>query len=158
MQSLKVNKCLSSPLEKIELFETIDMTILDKLINSDLLQTTSWTAGSMTFENEKQQLLQLKKSIKNNKLKVVYKMAKYGYGRVYPQKSLSLCSLRRQVRHTLSFHQYVDIDVVNCHPELLLQICLHNNIKTKYLKRYVENREEILADVQREYNLSLIHI
>jgi hypothetical protein len=151
MLNLKVNKSVDSVLENIELVETIDVSILDKLINSNLLQTTSWTAGAITFENEKQQLLQLKKNIKKNKLKVVYKKAKYGYGRVFPQKSLSLCSLRRQIRHTLSFHQYVDIDVVNCHPELLLQICEHNNIKTKYLKQYVENRDSILVEVQREY-------
>jgi len=152
MLSLKLNKSCDSIFDNIEFIETIDVSILDKLIQSDLLQITSWKAGSMTFENEKQQLQLLRKNIKNNKLKVVYKKAKYGYGRVYPQKSLSLCSLRRQIRHTLSFHQYVDIDVVNCHPELLLQICDHNNIKTKYLKKYVENRDEILVEVQREYN------
>jgi hypothetical protein len=152
MNQIKVTKSCDSIFENIELVETIDVSILDKLINSNLLQTTSWKAGAMTFENEKQQLQLLRKNIKNNKLKVVYKKAKYGYGRVYPQKSLSLCSLRRQIRHTLSFHQYVDIDVVNCHPELLLQICEHNNIKTKYLKQYVENRDSILVEVQREYN------
>ena len=152
MLNLKLNKSVTTSIfEKIELIETIDVSILDKLINSNLLQTTSWQAGAITFENEKQQLQLLRKNVKNNKLKTVYKMAKYGYGRVYPQKSLSLCSIRKQIRHTLSFHQYVDIDVVNCHPELLLQICESNNIKTKYLKRYVENRDEILLEVQREY-------
>lgn len=148
---IKINKSCDSIFENIELVETIDVSILDKLIQSDLLQITSWKAGSMTFENEKQQLQLLRKNIKNNKLKVVYKKAKYGYGRIYPQKSLSLCSLRRQIRHTLSFHQYIDIDVMNCHPELLLQICEHNNIKTKYLKQYVKNRNEILTEVQIEY-------
>ena len=78
MLSLKVNKSCDSILENIELIETIDVSILDKLIQSDLLQTTSWKAGAMTFENEKQQLQLLRKNIKNNKLKVVYKKAKYG--------------------------------------------------------------------------------
>ena len=150
MYNIKLQKSNDSIFEKLELVETIDMNILDKLINSDLLQTTSWEAGGFKFENEKHQLQLLKKSIKNNKLKV----AKYGYGRVYPQKSLSLCSIRKQIRHTISFHQYVDIDVVNCHPELLLQVCEHNNIKTKYLKEYVENRDNILLEVQRDYNCS----
>ena len=142
---------LSNDFSNSGIIEYESTQYLYKLIQSDLLQTTSWKAGAMTFENEKQQLQQLRKNIKNNKLKTVYKKAKYGYGRVYPQKSLSLCSIRKQIRHTLSFHQYVGIDVVNCHPELLLQICEHNNIKTKYLKQYVENRDSILVDVQREY-------
>ena len=51
--------------------EDINIDILNKLINSDLLQTVSWTAGSIVFENEKQQLLLLKKLIKNNKLKCI---------------------------------------------------------------------------------------
>ena len=96
--------------------EDINIDILNKLINSDLLQTVSWTAGSTVFESEKHQLLLLKKQIKNNKLKVSYKRPKYGLGRVYPNKSLSLCSLRREIRHTLANGIYCDIDIANCHP------------------------------------------
>jgi len=132
--------------------EDINIDILNKLIASDLLQTVSWTAGSITFENEKQQLLLIKKLIKNNKLKVSYKRPKYGLGRVYPSKSLSLCSLRREIRHTLANGIYVDIDIANCHPELLNQLCIHHDIKTKYLNQYVENRSDILTETMTVYN------
>ena len=77
--------------------EEISTDTLNKLINSNLLNTVQWTSGNITFENEKQQLQMLNKLIKNNKLKVSYKRPKYGLGRVYPHKSLSLCSLRREI-------------------------------------------------------------
>ena len=128
--------------------EDINTDTLNKLINSDLLNTVQWKAGDITFENEKQQLQMLNKLVKNNKLKVNYKRPKYNLGRVYPTKSLSLCSLRREIRHTLAYNSYTDIDVSNCHPEILNQLCIHHNIKTKYLNKYVSNRDEIL----KKYN------
>jgi len=134
--------------------ELIDVSILNQLINSTLLQTVEWTAGSMKFESEKHQLLMLKKQLKNNKLSVKYKRPKYQLGRVYPAKSLSLCSVRREIRHTLAHHKYVDIDIANCHPELLKQVCDHNKIKTRYLKQYVDNREAILEQTQVHYDCS----
>ncbi len=124
--------------------EDISTDILNKLISSDLLNTVQRTIGNKTFESEKQQLQMLNKLIKNNKLKVTYKRPKYGLGRVYPNKSLSLCSLRRKIRRTLAVGNYVDIDIANAHPEILNQLCVHNNIKTKYLNHYVSNREKIL--------------
>jgi hypothetical protein len=131
--------------------EEISTDTLNKLINSNLLNTVQWTSGNITFENEKQQLQMLNKLIKNNKLKVSYKRPKYGLGRVYPHKSLSLCSLRREIRHTLAFGNYVDIDISNAHPEILNQLCLNNNIKTKYLNQYVNNRDEILMETMTYY-------
>jgi hypothetical protein len=132
--------------------EDINTDILSKLINSDLLQTVSWTVGNQVFENEKQQLLLLKKLIKNNKLKVSYKRPKYNLGRVYPNKSLSLCSIRRELRHTLAYGNYIDIDIANCHPELLNQLCIHHDIKTKYLNEYVKNRDAILSETMIFYD------
>lgn len=43
-------------------------------------------------------------------------------GRVYPEKSLSLCSIRKEVRHQLCRDIYVDVDMVNCHFELANQL------------------------------------
>jgi hypothetical protein len=132
--------------------EDINTDLLNKLINSNLLNTVKWIAGNTVFENEKQQLQMLNKLVKNNKLKVNYKRPKYNLGRVYPAKSLSLCSLRREIRHTLAHNTYTDIDVANCHPEILNQLCLHHDIKTKYLNQYVSDRSEILKETMENYN------
>ena len=109
--------------------EDICTDTLNKLINSDLLNTVQWTAGNITFENEKQQLQMLNKLIKNNKLRVKYARPKYNLGRVYPAKSLSLCSIRREIRHTLAHDKYVDIDIANCHPELLNRYVIITRLK-----------------------------
>ena len=92
----------ASILETNEFYEQMDVSILNKLINSPLLLTTfnNPLCGNV-YENEKHQLETLRKLIKNGKLKVSYKKPKYGLGRVYPLKSLSFCSLRREIRQTL---------------------------------------------------------
>ena len=153
--SIKIEKNINCIFNNLELEETIDISILNKLIASDgLLQTTSWKAGKINFLNEKEQLISLKKNIKKNKLKVKYNKVEYGLGRVYPKAGLSLCSLRKEIRQTLSLNQYVDIDMENCHPVLLLQICEFNGVECKYLKQYVNSRKEILLEVQQKYNCS----
>ena len=37
-----------------------------------------------------------------------------------------------------------DIDMVNCHPVILLNLCQKNKVKCNILKNYVENRDLIL--------------
>ena len=61
-------------------------------------------------------------------------------GRVYPNKLLSLFSLRREIRHTLACDKYVDLDTANCHPEILNQFFSFRNIRTKCLNECVPNR------------------
>jgi hypothetical protein len=139
-----------SILNNIELTEHIDINILNCLIYSDLLQLTKSNKFG-NFENEKQQLLEIQKRIKNSKLKVQYRKAKYNYGRVFPVKSLSLGCLRKPIRHTLCNGTYTDLDIENCHPKLLIQYCLANDIQVKYLLQYVENRTKILLETQEYY-------
>ena len=50
-------------------------------------------------------------------------------------------SICREVRQTLAKERYVDIDIDNCHPVLLYQILKANNIKNKYLKSYIQQRQ-----------------
>jgi len=141
----------NSILDKIQLSEIINENILNKLINSNHLQQISWEAKGFKFDNEKHQLELIQKQLKGNKLHVKYKFAKYG---VFPVKGFSLCSLRKPIRHTLAEGNYIDIDIENCHPQLLYQICRANNITVHYLAQYVANRAMILAETQQYYNVS----
>lgn len=143
-----------SSLHNMELTETVDIHVLDKLINSNLLQTTSWTIGDYEFENEKEQLKMYRRLIRDGGCKVTYHIGKTGIGRVYPHKSLSLGSIRRAIRHTLAHDKYADIDMENCHPQLLKQICEANNIRCRFLAEYVESREEKLKEVMDTYHVS----
>src|ERR1700722_2375618 len=123
MNLLEVKKC-NSQLHKIELKETINHEALNQLLNSDLLLKVSWSQNGVTYENEKQQLLAYKALFnKGATATVTYKTTSSGFGRVYATKSLSLGSIRKEVRHTLANDIYVDIDIENCHPMILRQVC-----------------------------------
>ena len=141
-------------LNNIKLIEKIPIETLNLLINSSLLrQQFNNPFSSNCYDNEKQQLEKYKKLVKNEEATVTYIQAKNKYGRVFPKNSLGLFSIRREIRHTLARDNYVDIDVENCHPVLLSQICKHNNIEHKYLKLYINHRAELLNEVMTEYNV-----
>lgn len=138
-------------LNNIQLEETIDVDILDRLLNSSFLKTVKYNWNGIEYENEKQMLLFIRSSVNDNKLIANYNLPKYGYGRVNPKKNLSLCCVRREVRHTLAKNYYCDIDIENCHPSLLMQICNHNNIECKYLTKYINKRDKYLKKVMNHY-------
>ena len=146
-------------LDNIILYETVDIDVLDKLINSSLLLTyTSKTQSVLGFkyeyESEKQQLQAYRNLITPEGFaKVTYKKSDIRYGRSNPVKSLSQFSIRRQIRHTLSRYEYVDVDINNCHPTILYQIMKANNIECKCLESYVENREYWFDLIKNAYDL-----
>ena len=138
-------------LNGITLYERIDPVALNKLINSDLLLTTEWKEGY--FQNEKQQLQQYYNKCKNGIVQVSYNIiAGNPFGRSNPEKSLSLFTIRREIRHTISKAFYVDVDIENCHPEILYQICVANDIPCRLLGEYVKNRQHYLDIVMTEYS------
>ncbi len=153
-KNLKINS-VESKLDKLTLYEPVDVKILDKLINSDLLKVEFHNPLCKGYENEKQLLLSYKKLIKKGKAEVKYNKAKgIKYGRVNPHKALGLFSIRREIRHTLAKGTFIDIDIENCHPVILLQICEANDIETKYLKKYVNKRQRYLDEVMENYKVS----
>lgn len=106
-------------------------------------------------------------SIYNNKKKgsvvakqtVTYKLSsktagKLGYGRLYGTKG-SFETLEKECRGTICKDYYHDIDIVNCHPVLLLQFA-----KNKYsadlpeVDKYVMNRDQYLKNVMIENDCS----
>lgn len=140
---------------KITLIENVDKVKLQKLINSNLLLTESWSQNGTTYENEKQQLIEYQKLYKKGSNALIeYNITKSGYGRVYAKRSLSLGSIRKEIRHTICKDLYVDIDIENCHPTFLNQICVKNDIECKNLTKYVTDRESILKDVMTKYDSS----
>jgi hypothetical protein len=151
------------------LIENINIDNLNKLLNSseddDFLKSYDKVSRSDLYENEflkkkycteKEQLKKYAENIKYGSVFVRYdKVRKLnGYGRVFPSQSLGLFSFRKQIRGALAYEKYVDIDIVNCHPVLLLQIVQSNNIECKYLKEYVNNRDKYLNLVMSYYEVS----
>ena len=55
-----------------------------------------------------------------------------------------LSYLKKEIRNSIMPNNIKDIDMVNSHPVILLNLCQKNNISHNILKNYVENRELIL--------------
>ena len=146
----------TSILDNITLYEKVDKVVLEKLINSCLLKTTfnNVFAGKI-YQNEKQQLMEYMKSMKYGKIPVKYNKTRNNkYGRSNPSRALGLHNIRREIRHTLCVDSMVDIDVVNCHPEMLNQLCEAENIEHSYLDKYVKNRDDYFNEGMRVYGCS----
>ena len=74
------------------------------------------------------------------RLEVPYKIAG---GRIVAE-GCALQRINKLVRGALCHGRYIDYDMVNCHPVLLVHICKTRNIPCRHLERYMSNREEHL--------------
>ena len=64
------------------------------------------------------------------------------FGRVYPTGCESLGQMRRPIRHFLCKDLYWDIDIINAHPTILLNLCEAWDYPHEQLKKYVKNRSD----------------
>lgn len=87
------------------------------------------------------------KNSNNGKINVEYYQNKDLYTRYQPKSSLSGGVMLREARYTIFDKYYIDIDLCNCHPNIILWICDNMNIETRYLNKYVNNREEVFDDL-----------
>ena len=55
-----------------------------------------------------------------------------------------LTYLKKEIRNSIMPTNMKDIDMVNCHPIILLNLCQKSKVKCNILKNYVENRNLIL--------------
>ena len=95
-----------------------------------------------------------KGSIKGTKkVNVSYKQNN-NIGRYFACGSLSLQSLPREIRHTITNDYYYDIDISNCHPVLLCQYAKSKNLKCKYIQSYIDNRDTLFEEICKEYKCS----
>jgi hypothetical protein len=106
-------------------------------------------------------------SIYNNKKKgsivaqqeITYKLSrsnagKLGYGRLYGSKG-SFETLEKECRGTICKEYYHDIDIVNCHPVILVQFALKKfKAVLPEVEKYVDNREAFLKNVMTENSVT----
>jgi hypothetical protein len=75
---------------------------------------------------------------------VSYESHSLGFGRLIPH-GMCFIRMKRSIRQTIADNMYEDIDLVNCHPSLLENLCSMFEIPIVYLKEYNQNRNSILA-------------
>lgn len=67
----------------------------------------------------------------------------------------SLSNLPREFRNCVINPDAIDVDISNAHPNLYQQYCKKNGIKTPYLDKYVNNRNEVLESISKQSNYEL---
>ena len=75
--------------------------------------------------------------------RIQYKQKHKNKNRYYAIGS-ALTYLKKEIRNSIMPKNIKDIDMVNSHPVILLNMCQKNEISCNILKNYVENRELIL--------------
>jgi hypothetical protein len=134
-----------STLSGLDTIENVDKDLVSLLLDSNLIND----------QQEATILSNYMKKIVKNRVKVLYKQVDYNFGRNFPQKLMSLGWQRASVRHTLMKQAgYMDIDMVNCHATIMQQLCKSNSIATPELDKYINNRENLLAEVMEDYTVS----
>ena len=105
------------------------------------------------------ELLQINKyKTKYNKVTKTYiashALPKHKWGRVVPSNYLSLSIFHRPTRHALCDDNYIDLDLVNCHPTILYQFSKNKNLKKPFLEKYVNNPKGIRLEVAEHHKVS----
>lgn len=156
LKQLNVLEKKNSILHNKIMMEKVNDTILLKLIHSDLLKKkcTSPMAKNI-YETEKDQLLKYHTLVKNSFAYIKYKKIKnMPYGRVQPDNGLGLINIRREIRQTLTKGTYIDIDITNCHPVIMYNLCIANGWVCTELENYINNREQCLQTVMHNVKCS----
>lgn len=143
-------------LDGITLYEPVERALLVKLINSTLLRETfnNNMAGAL-YKTEKQQLERYLGMMENGRIPITYTRNENNpYGRCNPANALGLFPTRRELRHTIACQRMVDLDVKNCHPEMLNQICAVEGAPHAELNDYVKNRQTYFDRLVENYGCS----
>jgi hypothetical protein len=148
----------------MEFEERYDLATLEKVAR----HVDIYDADRARFEGL---LRQVKKN--GGKLKVVYRQKKVKvddedipFGRYYPDAMYSTTYMWNRARASLFSNSEVDVDVVSCHPNLVLAYCekikdngqMEEHSYTK-IKEYAEHREEVInrffikEDAIERYNI-----
>jgi hypothetical protein len=94
---------------------------------------------------------------RNNTLNTIYKQAlsSQNTGRFFVDQGIGMQMILKEIRDTLTYEYYEDLDFENCHPTLLLQLCKKNKWQCDALKYYNENRDICLDELKNLVNITL---
>lgn len=70
-----------------------------------------------------------------------------GRGRRFARKGLSLQTMPRQIRGTISHNLYYDIDMVNCHPCVIKAMCKARKTPCIYLSAFIDDRDTVVDEI-----------
>jgi hypothetical protein len=139
--------------EKVQLYDRKMMNLI-------------WSNREKMFDNRDKTQQSLLKTLYDGRVKgqnigkriIIYKLSsskpgKLGYGRYYGGDG-SLETLEQDIRATLCSTLYTDIDIVNCHPTLIVQYAKrYFNLDLPYIQNYVDNRQAFFTKMYDEHDI-----
>jgi len=154
LSTLSIDEIMNNQMISYEGKELINMEALDTIINNfeeiyNSRKIRMVDAFNNYTELAQDQILTILKKYRTNRRQG--KRIKYGpsknrqNGRLF-SKQASGQGLSRPIRHTIFRDNYIDIDVVNCHPILLSWFCHKKKWQCEKLDIYIQNRDQILKD------------
>lgn len=102
------------------------------------------------LEDKRNVVKQFFKSSKHGRIDVKYSQTdkcKDLHGRYF---GLGGQGLMREIRNSIYDDHYVDIDLKNCHPNIISWMCRNFKIEATCLNQYINNRENIINDLIAE--------
>ena len=92
----------------------------------------------LPFQTELDQLVKYKDAWnkKNKCFVVAHSLSKHKWGRISPSGSISLSIFHRPTRHGLANEFYIDLDMVNCQPTIMVEILKQHGIHKEKLTKY----------------------
>ena len=137
-------------MNQIILYEKVNQQKLNQVLHCDNIPFDSTNDDLKWFKQFKSNLLKYNhiKDEKNGKKKIIYKQIN-SFGRYYSSNGYQ--GFQKEVRKYLSNEYYDDADIENCHPVILEQLLIKNNINpSEDLKSYNSDRDKFI----KEYNLN----
>lgn len=124
----------------MELIESIDPVIIDKLLQQSEEKVDKKTKGKLSI---------IKRQSVDGQLKVKYDYSKHcrknKVGRFYPT-SISVGILEKPLRNYLMKDKYASLDIVNCHYTLSLALAKKWDTPYEAIERYVIQRNGIIEN------------
>lgn len=159
MGTLTFHEVVRNQMTGYEGKEVVPMNYLDVLIeNLDEIYEKNNIAmrdhknNTMTLDQIRTALQKYRVNRRHGK-RIVYKFARNrNQGRLFSQ-TLSGQGMSRSIRHTLFRADYIDIDIVNCHPVLLSWYCHQQKWDCPHLDRYIQDRDAILSGLMEYWDL-----
>ncbi len=107
------------------------------------------------FKTELDQMIKYKEfySKKIKKFQVSFQLPKHKWGRIQPSNHTSLSVYHRPTRHSLCEGIYIDIDMVNAQPSIIVEICKHHHNHVPALKQYVENTQGMREAIMKHHGV-----
>lgn len=133
---------------KTELYDPDMMEYITKdhtSFSKSMLKTLSNYRNKRSFGNQVEVVYHYGKDCEENKI-----------GRLYVKNNIGLQSFPRDIRNSLIEKFYWDIDMENCHYNLMVKMASDWNIPVENIKYYCEHRNECLKEVSPDRDIAKV--